>query len=37
MSKDRMKVLSQTVKKIPLFAGLSPSQINTVLGVCNWK
>ncbi len=37
MSKGRMKVLSQTVKKIPLFAGLSPSQINAVLGVCNWK
>lgn len=36
MSKDRMKVLSQTVKKIPLFAGLSPSQIQTVLGVCHW-
>ena len=37
MSKGRMKVLSQTVKKIPLFAGLSPSQINAVLGVCNCK
>jgi CheY-like chemotaxis protein len=37
MSKDRLKVISQTVKKIPLFAGLSPSQIQSILGVCQWK
>ena len=36
MSKDRLKVLSQTVKKIPLFAGLSSSQIQSILGVCQW-
>lgn len=37
MSKDRLKMLSQTVKKIPLFGGLSPSQINAVLNVCQLK
>lgn len=34
MSKDRAKVLIQTIKKIPLFAGLGPSQIQAVLSLC---
>lgn len=34
MSKERTKILIQTIKKIPLFAGLGPSQIQAVLGVC---
>lgn len=34
MAKERTKVLIQTIKKIPLFAGLGPSQIQSVLGLC---
>ena len=34
MGKGRAKILVQTLKKIPLFHGLSPSQIQQVLVVC---
>ncbi len=34
MAKERVKILVQTLKKIPLFQGLSASQIQQVLGVC---
>ncbi len=34
MSKDRVKVLVTILKKIPLFEGLSPSQIQSVLSAC---
>lgn len=34
MGKDRVKILVQTLKKIPLFQRLSPSQIQQILGVC---
>ena len=37
MAKNQIKMLNETVRKIPLFAGLSPSQINAVLGVCQLK
>ena len=33
MAKDQ-KALAQTLKKIPIFSGLSPSQIHSVLDVC---
>lgn len=31
---DKNKVLLQTLKKIPIFKGLSPSQVQKVLGLC---
>ena len=34
MGKDRVKILVQTLRKIPLFQRLSPSQIQQILGVC---
>lgn len=34
MPRDRAKILVQTLRKIPLFSGLSPSQVQTMLGVC---
>ena len=37
MAKDRAKVLNQIVRKIPLFVGLSPSQIDSMLKVCQAK
>lgn len=37
MAKDRAKVLNQIVRKIPLFVGLSPSQIDNLLKVCQAK
>lgn len=37
MAKDRAKVLNQIVRKIPLFVGLSPSQIDSLLKVCQAK
>ncbi|MFP6592988.1 MAG: cyclic nucleotide-binding domain-containing protein, partial [Candidatus Latescibacterota bacterium] len=37
MAKDRAKVLNQIVRKIPLFMGLSPSQIDILLKVCHAK
>ena len=33
MAKDRAKVLNQIVRKIPLFMGLSPSQMDFLLKV----
>ncbi len=33
MAKDQ-KALSQTLKKIPIFSGLSPSQIQSILDIC---
>ena len=37
MAKDRAKVLNQTLRKIPLFMGLSPSQMDILLKVCHVK
>ena len=37
MAKDRAKVLNQIVRKIPLFMGLSPSQMDILLKVCHAK
>ncbi|MEE2831610.1 MAG: response regulator [Candidatus Latescibacterota bacterium] len=37
MAKDRAKVLNQIVRKIPLFMGLSPSQMDIMLKVCHVK
>ena len=37
MSKDRVQRLIQVIKKIPLFDGLSPTQVQTVLGACTPK
>lgn len=37
MSKDRVQRLIQVIKKIPLFDGLSPSQVQAVLGACTPK
>ena len=37
MAKDRAKVLNQIVRKIPLFMGLSPSQMDILLKVCHVK
>ena len=34
MGMMQTKTLAQTIKKIPLFAYLSPSQIQSVLGIC---
>jgi CRP-like cAMP-binding protein len=34
MAKDRGKILNQIIRKIPLFSGLSPSQIDILLKVC---
>lgn len=34
MGKDRAQRLVQVINKIPLFAGLAPSQIQAVLGAC---
>lgn len=34
MARDRVKILINTLKKIPLFRGLSPSQIQVILGAC---
>ncbi len=34
MGKDRVRILVQTLKKIPLFKGLSPTQIQHILGAC---
>lgn len=34
MGKDRAKILVNTLKKIPLFQGLSPTQIGHILGSC---
>jgi CheY-like chemotaxis protein/CRP-like cAMP-binding protein len=34
MAKDRARILINTLKKIPLFHGLSPTQIQTILGAC---
>lgn len=37
MAKDRAKILVHTLKKIPLFQGLSPTQIGQILGACQPK
>jgi CheY-like chemotaxis protein len=37
MAKDRAKVLNQIVRKIPLFMGMSPSQMDILLKVCHAK
>ena len=37
MAKDRVQRLIQVIKKIPLFDGLSPTQVQTVLGACTPK
>jgi CheY-like chemotaxis protein len=34
VGKDRINKLIQVIKKIPLFDGLGPSQVQTVLGAC---
>jgi CheY-like chemotaxis protein len=34
MAKSKQRALIQTIKKIPIFAGLSPSQIQSILELC---
>ena len=37
MPAEKNKALIQTIKKIPFFKGLSPSQVQTVIGICTPK
>ncbi len=37
MPSEKSKALVQTLKKIPIFKGLSPSQIQKILGICEMK
>ena len=37
MPSEKNKALIQTIKKIPFFKGLSPSQVQTIIGICTPK